>query len=98
MNLQEARDLAIVFLAVESIVVTLLLAIVVALLWRLIDLIRREIKPVLTSLQDTASTVKGTTTFVSDSFVSPLIRVSSTFSGLGGALRSLISQSRRKEG
>jgi hypothetical protein len=98
MNLQEARDLAIVFLAIGAFVVTLLLAIVAGLLWRLIGLIRHEIKPVLVSLQDTASTVKGTTSFVSDSFVSPLIRLSSVFAGLGGTLRSLISQSRSKEG
>ena len=97
MTVEWARDVAIIFLALEALVVTLLLGIVVVLLWRLVNLLQREIKPVLSSLQQTASTVRGTTEFVSDSFVSPLIRLSSFFSGLGGAARALFSHSRRKE-
>jgi hypothetical protein len=97
MDLQSARDLAIVLLALEALVVTLLLGFVAVLLWRLIRVLEREIRPVLSSLKQTANTVRGTTEFVSDSFVSPLIRVSSLFSGAGGALRALISLSKRKE-
>ena len=98
MDLQSARDLAIVFLAVAAMVMTLLLAAVVVLLWRLIRVIQREIRPVLTNLQQTANTVRGTTEFVSDSFVSPLIRLSSFFSGVGGALKAFAATFRRKEG
>ncbi len=97
MNLQEARDLAIVFLAIEAFVVTLLLAVMGVLLARLINMLRHEIEPVLASLQETAHTVRGTTTFVSDSFVSPLIRLSSLFSGVGGTLRALRFSSKKKE-
>ena len=61
----------------------------VVLLWRLLRVIQREITPVLTSLQQTANTVRGTTEFVSDSFVSPLIRFSSLLFGRGRDLESL---------
>ena len=98
MDLQSARDLAIVFLAVAAFLVTLLLAAMVVLLWRLIRVIQREITPVLTSLQQTANTVRGTTEFVSDSLVSPLIRFSSFSSGVGGTLKAFAAIFRRKEG
>ncbi len=98
MDLSTARDLAIVFLAIEAFIVTLLMAIAVVMLWRLLHLIRQEIGPVLASLQETVHTVKGTTTFVSDSFVFPLIRLSSMASGMGGALKALFFSSKHKEG
>jgi hypothetical protein len=98
MDLPAARDLAIVFLAIAAFVVTVLLAVLVVLIWRLINLIRHEIEPVLFSLRDTANTVRGTTTFVSDSFVSPLIRMSSFFAGAGGAFRAFIRPTKKKEG
>jgi hypothetical protein len=98
MDLAQARDLAIVFLAIVALVITLLLGVVVALLWRLIALIQREIRPVLTSMQKTANTVRGTTEFVSDSFVSPMIKLSSFASGTMGAIRAFLLQLRRKEG
>ena len=97
MTVESARDVAIILVAVESLVVTLLLGVVVVLLWRLVNLIEREITPVLSSLQQTVHTVQGTTEFVSDSLVSPLIRISSIISGVGGAAKSLFSHSRRKE-
>jgi hypothetical protein len=98
MDLQSARDLAIVCLAVAAFLVTLLLAAVVVLLWRLIRVLQREIRPVLTNLQQTANTVRGTTEFVSDSFVSPLIRLSSFFSGVGGTFKGFAAIFKRKEG
>jgi amino acid permease len=93
MDLQSARDLAIVCLAVAAFLVTLLV-----LLWRLIRVLQREIRPVLTNLQQTANTVRGTTEFVSDSFVSPLIRLSSFFSGVGGTFKGFGAIFKRKEG
>ncbi len=98
MDLAQARDLAIVFLAIEALVVTLLLGAVVVLLWRLIALIQRELKPVLASMRQTANTVRGTTEFVSDSFVSPMIKLSSFASGSMGAMRAILFQRRHKEG
>lgn len=92
MTLQEARDLAIILLAVESIIITLLLGVLVVVLWRLINMIHQEIKPVLAYLRETASTIQGTTSFVSDAFVSPLIKTSSVLAGVGSALRYLIAK------
>jgi hypothetical protein len=81
------RDVAIIFLAVETIVIG---AILVVLIWEvrnLIKMLREDIKPILQSADETARTVRGTTTFVSENFVTPLVRISSFTSGVMQALR-----------
>ncbi len=81
------RDIAIIFLAVETIVIG---AILVVLIWEvrnLAKMLQNDIKPILQSADETARTVRGTATFVSDNFVTPLVRVSSFTSGVLQALR-----------
>ncbi len=81
------RDIAIIFLAVETIVIG---AILVVLIWEvrnLAKMLQNDIKPILQSADETARTVRGTATFVSDNFVTPLVRVSSFTSGILEALR-----------
>ncbi len=88
------RDIAIIFLAVETIVIG---AILIVLIWEvrnLAKMLRNDIKPILQSADETARTVRGTTTFVSDNFVTPFVRVSSFTSGVLQALR--IIAGRRK--
>jgi len=55
----------------------------------LIQLLQREIKPLLVNVQDTAMTVKGTTTFISDHAVQPVITTASTVSAVKAIFRSL---------
>ncbi|MBM3134615.1 MAG: hypothetical protein FJZ89_04865 [Chloroflexi bacterium] len=95
-GLNGLKNLAIVLLALETIVVTALLVVVVLLLARLVGMLQEEIAPVLKSVQQTASTVRGTTTFVSDTFVSPLIQIASALSGLSGTIKAVLG-SKRKE-
>jgi hypothetical protein len=87
--LAAARDLSIVFLAVESLVIGILLIILILQLVSLTKLLRDEIKPILNSADETVRTVRGTTTFVSDTFVTPMVRVSSFAAGVAQALRIL---------
>ncbi len=83
------RDLAIILLAVESLVVGVVLIILVWEIRNLAKLLREEIKPILESADETARTVRGTTVFVSENFVNPLVRASSTFTGIVETLRIL---------
>lgn len=83
------RDLAIVLLALESLVIGIVLIILVLEVMSLIRLLRDEIKPILNSADETVRTVRGTTTFVSDTFVTPMVRFSSMASGVAQALRIL---------
>jgi hypothetical protein len=95
-GLNGLKNLAIILLALETIVVTALLLVVVLLLARLVSMIQDEISPVLKSAQQTANTVRGTTTFVSDTFVAPLIQIASALSGLSGTIKAVLG-SKRKE-
>ena len=84
------RDLAIVLLAVESLVVGIALIILILEVRNLTRLLRDEIKPILNSADETVRTVRGTTTFVSDNLITPVVRVSSFATGVAEALRILI--------
>ncbi len=88
-----ARDVAIIILAVESIVIGALLVVLIIQIQALVRLLQDEIQPILDSVNETASTVRGTTTFVSDTVVSPVMRVA----GLVSALRRVIDVLTRKK-
>jgi hypothetical protein len=81
-----ARDVAIIILAVESIIIGALLAFLIFQVQALVRLLREEVQPILDSVNETASTVRGTTTFVSDTVVSPVVRVA----GLISAVRRIV--------
>lgn len=84
------RDLAIVLLAVESLVIGIVLIILILEVRNLARLLRDEIKPILDSADETVRTVRGTTTFVSENLITPVVRVSSFATGISQALRILV--------
>ncbi len=91
------RDIAIIVLAFITLVTGVLLAVLIFQLQSLIALLRQEIYPILRSVNDTASTVRGTTTFVSDAVVNPVIKAASYASGVKQTFKTLVkSPSRRK--
>jgi len=90
MWLTVVRDVAIVLLALESVVVGVLLALTLAQVRNLVRLLREEIAPMLTSAGETMNTVNGTATFVSKTVVTPLIKATSYSTGTLQALRSLL--------
>lgn len=89
MWLASVRDVAIVLLALETLVIGALLAITLLQIRSLVRVLRDEVLPMLQSANDTVTTVKGTTRFVSDTVVSPIIKVTSVSTGTLQALRSL---------
>lgn len=91
------RDIAIIVLALITLVTGILLAVLIFQVQSLIALLREEIYPILRSVNDTASTVRGTTTFVSDTVVTPVIKAASYVSGVRQTVKTLFkSPSRRK--
>lgn len=92
------RDIAIIVLALVTIVIGLFLAVLIFQLQSLIALLRNEIKPILDSANDTVSTVRGTTSFVSDNVVSPMIRFMSFAAGVGQTARVLVRGPSRSSG
>ena len=93
------RDVSIIVLAFVSVVIGLFLVVLIFQLQSLTALLREEIAPILASANETASTVRGTTAFVSDAVVAPIINVASYASGLRHTIWLLTGrQSRRTNG
>ena len=76
------RDISIIALSLVTIIIGLFLVVLIFQLQSLISLLRDEIKPMLDSANQTVSTVRGTTTFVSDSMIKPMIGVASVATGV----------------
>jgi len=90
------RDISVIILALESIVVMLLLGVVIGMLWWLIQTLEKKITPILdttnetvNNVNETVNTVRGTATFMSDAVVSPVIKVISYASGVKRAIKTL---------
>ncbi len=91
------RDIFIIVLAFVTIVIGLFLAILIFQLQSLMALLRDEIKPILESANQTARTVRGTTTFVSDAVVTPMITAASYVSAVRQTIKTLAGDSKKKK-
>ena len=85
------RDIAIIVIAVQSIVIGILIGVLIWQIWRLVKIIQTELKPIIEDTQTTVNTVRGTATFVSDTVVDPVIRTNRTIARWTGIVRALRS-------
>ncbi|MEJ2601078.1 MAG: hypothetical protein P8Z00_22295 [Anaerolineales bacterium] len=76
------RDIFIIFMALESLLIGLTLVILIIQIARLINLLQNEVKPILESTNETVSSLRGTTTFLSDNLVQPVIKLNEYLAGL----------------
>ena len=91
MQIAAVRDIAIIVLALESIVIGVVL---VLLLWQLRNLTRllqQEIKPILDSARETLGTVQGTTNLVSETIVSPAIKINEVAAGVRRVMEVILA-------
>jgi len=78
----QIRDIFIIFMAFESIVIGVALVILVIQVSTLVNLLQNEVKPILKSTKETVDTLKGTTTFLSSNLVEPVIKLNGYLAGL----------------
>jgi hypothetical protein len=83
------RDLVIIFLSLEGILIILSLAILALQVARLVNLLQTEVKPILENTQETVKTAQSTVEFMSDNLTEPVIRASGFLSGASVMLSSL---------
>lgn len=95
--LQCVRDLAIIALAIASFIMVLLFMMVAILLMRLVQTTQEKVDPILESAKRTAGTVHGTTTFVSDTLVAPLVSVSGFAAGARRTMQVLFKRKGTKK-
>jgi ABC-type dipeptide/oligopeptide/nickel transport system permease component len=77
----QVRDIFIIILAMESFLIGAALIILVIQLALLSNLIQNEIKPILFSTKETIRTVKGTSQFISDKAVKPILSIAGLLAG-----------------
>lgn len=87
------RDIVLIVFAFAGLVMGLVIgAILVMLTWQvqsLVTLLRSEIKPMLTNVNEAVNSVRGTTLLVSDNVAKPTIKIASWLAGLRGAGEAL---------
>lgn len=83
------RDVFIIFMALEFMLVGIALVILMVQVAILTNMLQHEIKPILQSTTETLNTVRGTTAFLSENLVDPVIRLNAALAALGQVLDTL---------
>ncbi len=91
----QIRDVFIILLAFVSLIIGAALVILAIQLAVLTNLIQHEIKPILDATSQTINTLKGTTTFLSDNLVQPVIKLNEYLAGFKKIV-DLIKPGRKK--
>ncbi len=76
------RDIFIIFMAVESLIIGAALVVLIIQVAGLINLLQNEVRPILQATADTVQTLRGTTEFLSENLVEPVIKLNSYLAGL----------------
>jgi len=80
------RDIFIIFMALEFLLIGVVMIILIIQLARLTLLLQNEIKPILESTNETANTLRGTTAFLSEHLVEPVLKLNQYLAGLNKIL------------
>jgi len=71
------RDVFIIFMALEFLLIGIALVVLIVQLAVLTNMLQHEIKPILDSTNETVNTVRGTTVFISENLVEPIVKLNS---------------------
>lgn len=94
--LERTRDIAVVFLALSGILVVVLLGALVGVSVWLALLLKDKIIPLLEELTETAARLRGTTEFVSEEVVGPIISAYGTVAGIRAMIKTVTGRDRKK--
>ena len=78
----QIRDMFLIFMALESLVIGAALVVLIIQIASLINLLNNEIRPVLEATNETIATLRGTTQFLSENLVEPVMKINSYVAGL----------------
>jgi hypothetical protein len=76
------RDIFIIVVALESLVIGVALIVLVVQLASLINLLQNEVKPILKATTDTVNNLRGTAEFLGENVVEPVIKLNGYLAGL----------------
>jgi hypothetical protein len=76
------RDVFIIVVALESLVIGVALIILIIQLASLINLLQNEVRPILKSTSETVNTLRGTVEFLGENMVEPVIKLNGYLAGM----------------
>ena len=80
------RDIFIIVVALESLVIGVALIILVIQLASLINLLQNEVRPILKATNETVNNLRGTAEFLGENMVEPVIKLNGYMAGLNRML------------
>ena len=83
------RDVFIIVLALEFMLVGVTLVVMVIQLAKLVNMLQNEVRPILDSANEAANTLRGTAQFLSDKMVSPIVKANGAIAALRRAANML---------
>ena len=83
------RDVFIIVVALESLVIGVALIVLIIQLASLINLLQNEIRPILNATSETVNTLRGTAEFLGENVVEPVVKLNGYLAGLKRMLELL---------
>ena len=83
------RDISIIMVALESFVIMAMLGILIWQVYKLVKVLQTEIRPIMQDTQETVATLRGTTNFMAENVVNPVVETSSKVAGYRRTLQVL---------
>lgn len=80
------RDVFIIVVALESLVIGVALVVLVIQLASLINLLQNEVRPILKATNETVNNLRGTAEFLGENMVEPVIKLNGYMAGLNRML------------
>ena len=81
------RDVFIIVLAMEGMIMGIALIVLVIQLAALLNLLQNEIQPIVDNANETVTTVRGTAQFMSQNLIEPVIKFTALTAGISGLVR-----------
>lgn len=83
------RDVFIIVVALETLVIGVALIVLIVQLASLINLLQNEVRPILHATSETVNTLRGTAEFLGENVVEPVIKLNAYLAGLRRMLELL---------
>lgn len=83
------RDVFIIVVALESLIIGVALIVLIIQLASLINLLQNEIRPILNATSETVNTLRGTAEFLGENVVEPVVKLNGYLAGLKRMLELL---------
>jgi amino acid permease len=80
------RDVFIIVVALESLVIGVAMVVLVVQLASLINLLQNEVRPILKATNETVNNLRGTAEFLGENVVEPVVKLNSYLAGLNRML------------